>query len=170
MKRQYGVNTREQISTKDLRGVDIFAGLSDHDLEQIAKPCIERTYQAGERCAVQGETADELHIVNGGKVAIEKRIEVTPYTQRLGIATLRRGNVFAWCAVVEPHVHTCSARCIEEAQIICIKASDLQRIFKERPSIERVVMKNLATVISSRLRDIETRLVCIVIEMIKQGK
>jgi len=164
------MNTEGQISIEDFRGADIFAGLSDHDLEQIAKVCIQRTYQAGERCAVQGETADELCIVNGGKVAIEMRIEVTPYTQTISIATLTRGNVFAWSALVEPRVLTASVRCTERAQVICMKASDLQRIFKERPSIERVVMKNLATVISSRLRDSWAQLVRLVAEMIKQGK
>jgi len=137
-------------------------------LEQIAKVCVERTYQAGERCAVQGEETDELRIVNGGKVAIQLRIEAAPYTQALTTTTLTRGNVLAWSALVEPHVQTASARCIGMAQVLCIKASDLQRIFKERPSIERVVMKNLATVISSRLRDSSTQLVRLVCEMIKQ--
>ena len=164
------MNAQEQISIDDLRDADIFAGLSYYDLEQIAKVCIQHTYQPGECCVIQGETADELCIVNGGKIAIEMRIEVAPYTQRLSTATLKRGNVFAWCALLEPHVLTCSARCTLEAQIICIKASDLQPIFKERPSVERVVMKNLATAISSRLTDIEAQLGCLVAEMIKQGK
>ncbi len=164
------MSTEEQISIKDLQGVDIFAGLSDNDLEQIRKVCIQRTYQAGELCAVQGETTDELRIVNGGKVAIEVRIEVIPYTQTLSVVTLTRGNVFAWSALVEPHVLTASARCIERTQIICIKASDLQHIFKQWSLIERVVMKNLATVISSRLRDSRTQLVRLIAEMIKQGK
>ena len=164
------MNTEDEVSIKDLQGVDIFAGLSDHELEPIAKTCSQRTYQAGECCAVHGEIMDELRIVNGGKVAIEIRIEVTPYTQTLGIATLTRGNVLAWSTLVEPHVLTASARCIDKARVICIKASDLQHIFKERPSLERVVMKNLATVINSRLRDSYSQLVRLVAEMIKQGK
>ncbi len=109
------MNTEDQISIKDLQGVDIFAGLSNHDLEQIAKVCSQRIYQPGEQCAVQSEIIYELRIVNGGKVAIEMRIEVTPYTQTLGIATLTRGNVLAWSALVEPHVLTASARCIDKA-------------------------------------------------------
>ena len=164
------MNTKEQISIKDVRGVDLFAGLSDQHLEQIAEVCTLRTYQPGERCAVQGETIDELRIVSSGKVAVEMRIEVAPYTQTLSVATLTRGNVFAWSALVEPHILTASVRCIERAQIICIKVSDLQWLFKERPSIERVVMKNLAIVISSRLRDSRDQLVRLVAEMIKQGK
>lgn len=164
------MTTQDQISIKDLQGVDVFAGLSDQELEPIAKACRQRVYQAGERCATQGEATDELRIVNRGKVAIEMRIEVAPYAQTLGLTTLTRGNVFAWSALVEPNVLTASARCIEKAQIICVKASDLQWIFKERPSIERVVMKNLAMIISYRLRDTRNQLVRLVAELIKQGK
>ena len=147
------MNTQEQILIKDLRETDIFAGLSDHDLEQIAKACSQRTYQPGEHCAIEKDTTDELRIVNEGKVAIEMRVQYVPYAQMLGIGTLTRGNVLDWFALVEPHVLTAAARCTERTQIICIKASDLHRIFKERPSVERVVMKNLATIINLRLSE-----------------
>jgi len=164
------MGTQEQLLIKDLRETDIFAGLSNHELEQIAKVCTQHTYKAGQRCAIQGETIDELRIVNGGKVAVELRMEVAPYTQTLSIATLTKGNVFAWSALVGQDAHTVSARCIDSTSVICIKASDLQQVFKERPSIERVVMKNLASVINSQLKDSRAQLVRLVAEMIKQGR
>ena len=167
--KQARVDVKEQL-IKDLRGVDIFAGLSKYDLEQIAEICNRRIYHTGELCAVQGETTDELRIVNAGKVAIELRIEVAPYTQTLRIATLTGGNVFAYCSLQEPYVFIASGRCLGEAQIISIKASDLKRIFRERPSIERVMMRDMAAVMCSRLRDSMTQSVCLVAEMIKQGK
>lgn len=167
--RQARVDTKEQL-IKDLRGVDIFAGLSNYELEQIAGICRQRIYHAGELCAIQGETTDELRIVNAGKVAIELRIEVAPYTQTLRLATLTGGNAFAYCSLREPYEFIASGRCLGEAQIISIKASDLKRIFRERPSIERVMMRDMAAVMCSRLKDSMTQLVCLVAEMIKQGK
>ncbi len=164
------MNTQEQLLIRSLRETDIFAGLSNYDLERIAGICDLRTYQAGERCAVQNQTADELGIVNEGKFAVEIRLEVVPYTQTLNVATLTKGNAFAWSALVEPHVLTASVRCIGEARAFHIKVSDLQRIFRESPSVERVVMKNLATIVSSRLRDSWSQLTRLVAEMIKQGK
>ncbi|MDH5696390.1 MAG: cyclic nucleotide-binding domain-containing protein [Dehalococcoidia bacterium] len=171
-RRQAKVDTKEQL-IKDLRGVDIFAGLSSYELAQIAGICSQRIYHAGELCAIQGEATDELRIINAGKVAVELRIEVAPYTQTLRITTLTGGNAFAYCSLKEseePYVFIASGRCLGEAQIISIKASDLQRIFRERPSIERVMMKNMVTVMCSRLKDSMTQLVCLVAEMIKQGK
>ena len=164
------MKVQERISIQDLRGVDIFAGLADHELEQIAKICSRRSYHAGERCAIQGETADEIGIISEGKVSIEMRIEVAPYTQTLGIHTLTRGNLFAWSALVEPNVLTASARCISEVETIRIKTSDLQRLLRENPAIERIVMKNLATIISFRLRESWTQLTRLIAEMIKQGR
>ena len=164
------MNTRDQVSITDLRGVDVFVRLSDDELEQIAKICRQRTCQAGERCAVLGEPTDDLGIVNEGKVVIELPISIPPYTQKLSVATLRRGNVFTWPALVEPHPLPASARFVEKTQIIYIKASDLERIFKERPSIECVVMKNLAIVIGLRLEHSWVQLMRLPAEMIKQGK
>ncbi len=164
------MTSKEQVSIKDLRGVDIFTGLSEHALEEIARNCSQRTYKTGERCAVQGELADELGIVNDGKVAIEMRIEVAPYTQTVSLYTLTRGNMFGWSALVEPHTFTASARCIGEVRAIYIKATNLQRLFKEMPSVEHVMMKNLATIMSLRLRDSYTQLTHLVAEMIKQGR
>jgi len=160
----------ERVSSKDLRGTDIFAGLSDDTLEQIASTCKQQLYEAGEYCAVQGELTDQLFIVNGGKVAIEMRIHVAPHTHTVTIATLTKGSVCAWSGLVPPHTLTASVKCVERTPMLSFAASELQRIFEKEPSIERTVMKNLAGVISSRLRDSRTQLVRLIAEVIKEGR
>ncbi len=159
-----------QVSIKDLRGVDVFNGISNGGLEKIAKLCKQRVHEAGEYCAVQGEKASELLIVNGGNVASEMRVGAAPCTYTITIATLTKGRVGAWSAVVPPHVLTGSLKCVERAPIIGIAASDLQRVFEEDPSIERIVMKNLAFIIGSRLRESHAQLERLIAEVIKQGK
>lgn len=160
----------EQVSIRDLHDVDIFAGLSDSSLEQIARLCSERVYQAGEYCAIQGETIDRLLIVNKGKVAVELQVVVPPRTHTVTIATLTDGRACAWSALVSPHVLTASVRCIERTQMVSISATDLQCIFEENPSTGYAVMRNLAEIVSSRLRDSRTQLVRLVSEVIKQGR
>lgn len=161
---------RDQVSIDELRGVDVFTGLADHELEQIARVCRRRTYQAGERCVVQGENAEEMGVITDGKATIEMRLEVVPYTQMLSMATLTRGNMFGWSALVEPHVFFASLRSTGNTQAILMKASDLQAVFRERPSVERIVMRNIATIMSTRLRDSWSQLTRLVAEMVKQGR
>jgi CRP-like cAMP-binding protein len=164
------LETAEQVSAKDLRRTDVFAGLSDFSLEQIASLCSHSIYETGEYCAVQGEKMDHMLIVNGGKVAVEMQIEVPPHTHAVTIATLTKGRVCAWSALVPPNVLTASVRCVERAQMISIGASDLQSMFEQRPSLGYTVLKNLAAVISSRLTESRTQLERLVAEVMKQGK
>lgn len=155
---------------QDLQNAEIFAGLDADDMEQARKLCLHKSYNGGEYIGTQGEPTDELLIVNGGKIAIEMRIEVPPYSQKLTVATLSKGQVCSWSALVEPYILTSSIKSVEPSEIIAIKAPDLQRIFQESPNIELVVMRNLAKVIASRLRDSRTQFMNLVAEMIKQGR
>lgn len=164
------MKTAERVSAKDLRGTDIFAGLSADDLERIAGSCSWIACQPGEYCALEDETIRQLLIVAEGKVTIEMRVVAPPHTQTVTIATLTKGKVCAWSALVPPHVLTASIRCTEKTRMIGIEALDLQRIFGEAPLIEGAVMKNLAGIISSRLKEGRAQLKRLVGEVIRQGK
>ena len=164
------MDTQRQVTTGDLRDVDIFIGLSDDDLEQIANICRRRSHQAGEHCTNQGITSDELQIVDDGKVAIEMSIEVAPFKQTLRIATLTKGNILDFSVFLEPHTPTSSATCLEKVDTICIKSIDLENIFKARPSMEHKVMKNLVVIMGSRFRTSRIQLARFVAETVKQER
>lgn len=164
------MKTAEQVLVKDLRDTDIFAGLSDSNLEQIARCCSQHIYQEGDFCARQDDMVDHLLIIKAGQVAIEMRVEVPPYAHTVTIAIRTRGKVCAWSALVPPQTLTASVRCTKRTEMISIAASDLERIFAEDPPIEGTVMKNLAGIISSRLRESRTHLLRLIAELIKQGK
>lgn len=154
---------------QDLRDVEIFDGLDAENMEKIRAFCVPNNYDGGEYIGVQGEHTDELLIVNSGKVAIEMRIEVPPYKQKLMVANLTKGQVCSWSALVDPFILTASIRCVEPSKIISVDALDLQRAFHENSKIELVVMRNLTKVIANRLRDSQTQFMNLVAEMIKQG-
>lgn len=163
MQQQTGCNLQ------DLQDVEIFAGLDAGNLEKIRSLCTPKTCDGGKYIGVQGEHTDELLIVNSGRIAIEMRLEVPPYKQKLTVANLIKGQVCSWSALVEPFILTASIRCVEPSKIISVDALDLQHIFLENPKIELVVMKNLTKVIANRLRDSQTQFMNLVAEMIKQG-
>ncbi len=157
------------ISLTDLQGVDIFAGLPEDNLAEIAKFCTQRTFRSGEYCAVQGKTTDQLLIVNGGKVAIETWVEVPRHSYTVTIATLTKGRTCAWSALVPPHVLTASVKCIENTPMIAIRDADLQRLLVAKPAMEAIIMRNLAGIISSRLRDSNAQLTRLCAEVLKEG-
>lgn len=162
------IGTQGQVSVGEIRGVELFTGLSDDDLEKITQHCYRRTYLVGEHCTIQGMTSDEMQILHDGKVVIEMRVEVAPSAQTLRIATLTSGNILDFSAFLEPNAPTTSAICIEKAETICIKAKNLENIFRERPSIEHKIMKNLVKIMGSRYRASRIQLARLVAEMVKQ--
>lgn len=159
----------QQVTRAGLKETDIFAGLTDENLEKIARYCTLRTYMSGDYCNIQGKTADQLLIVNEGIVVVEMRVEVPRHSLTVTIATLTKGCVTAWSALVPPHTLTASVRCVEDALMISIKGSDLQYIFEENSAIEATVMRNLAGIISSRYRDSITQISCLCSEVLKEG-
>jgi hypothetical protein len=53
--------------------------------------------------------------------------------------------------------------------MISIKDADLQHLLAERPQMEAMVMRNLAGIISSRLRDNRTQLKQLCVEILKES-
>ena len=164
------METAQRVSPVDLQTVDIFAGLSAENLERIARYCTFQSFKAGDYVAVQGKMIDHLMAVNQGKVAVEMRIDIPRYSHTVTVTTLTSGRVCAWSALVPPHMLTASISALEDTRMVSIKGADLLRIFQEDPVIEATVMRNLATVISSRLRDNQAQLTRLVAEVIKLGR
>jgi CRP-like cAMP-binding protein len=163
------MQTAQRVTIADLKGSDIFSGIPDESLEPIARYCHQQDFRVGEYAAIQGKATDHLLIVNSGKVAIEMRIDIPRYTHTINFATLTKGHVCAWSALVPPHVLTASVKCLENTQMLAIREEDLQRTFREKPAVEAVVMRNLSGIISSRLRDLHVQLTRLIAEVLKEG-
>jgi len=144
------------VSIQDLKGFELFNGLEDAKLEEIAKLCRERVCEPESIYFTEGSKAEDLYLLREGEVEIVFR---SP--RRCSKATVTRigpGRVFGWSALVEPGVLTASARCTKRAQVISIRGADLIDIFEKDSHTGYVVMKNLSAVIASRLTRTRQRL------------
>jgi CRP-like cAMP-binding protein len=76
------------ITAERLRRSEIFNELCDEDLIAIAEFCREQTFQDGEFVLVEGAPAETLYIVERGKLALEKKIQIgrhsTPRNATIG--------------------------------------------------------------------------------------
>lgn len=137
-------------SIEVLKKISLFDGLTDGELVQIAKLCREHSHEAGELCVVEGEKTDYVHFVKRGKVAVEFRIPHAPYGKSITIDTLKEGEVFAWSALVTGTL-TASVRAVEPTEVLDLDAAELTALCERNFHIGYVIMRNLTSVISSRL-------------------
>lgn len=105
-------------------------------------------YAAGQFVFHEGDPALYLFIVESGRVAIEIHI---PSKGRRTILTIGPGDVFSWCALVEPRIETGSVRAVEDTVVVGIKGGVLMDLCREDPEFGFELYRALAEVIAGRL-------------------
>lgn len=105
-------------------------------------------YGAGEYIFREHDPSIYLYIVEKGHVAVDIHI---PSKGKRSILTAGPGDLISWSALVEPRIHTASARAVEQTEVHGIKGATLMALCKEDPELGYELYRNLAEVVSARL-------------------
>jgi CRP-like cAMP-binding protein len=69
-----------------------------------------------------------------------------------------QGETFGWSALIEPRRYTASAVCLGEVKVLAIDGAKLSKLLEEDLQLGFTVMKKVAEIISSRLRNTRSQL------------
>jgi CRP-like cAMP-binding protein len=145
------------VSVQMLRDSDLFGKLSDEKLEQIARLCQEEAYPGRAAILQEDEEAKTLYVLQDGLVTI--RIRAAGQEGGLMVDAVNdRGKTFGWSALIEPRQYTASAVCLSEVKVLAIDGAELMKLLEEDPQLGFMVMKKVAGIISSRLRNTRSQL------------
>ncbi|MBZ0272393.1 cyclic nucleotide-binding domain-containing protein [bacterium] len=139
----------------DLRVIELFAGISDDDLEVVRKIALVRQYTAGERVFSLGDDARTLLVVTAGTIALTIPIMLKDALDDIALEEKGPGSVIAWSALVPPHKFTLGATSKTAAELHCFDREAIERLFAERPHLHPVIIGNLNRVIASRVTLLE---------------
>src|SRR3990170_7528129 len=99
-------NDSRTIIAARLSRAEIFGDLSQEELLAIADFCHEEVRQENESVLVEGQTAERLFVVERGKLALEKKIQIgrhsTPRNATVGY--VGPGKMAGFSALAAPHV------------------------------------------------------------------
>ena len=141
----------------ELQKVDVFRGLSSSQLEKIENISEMREYHDGELVHQESEKAEHLFILVNGE--IELRVQLTTHNQRITVGVINRSNqCFGWSGVISPNYFTAAAVCCQNSTVIAIDGKKLIEILEDEPAAGFKVMKGIAEIISSRLRNCRSAL------------
>lgn len=144
-----------------LKECELFSSLGDQALEEISEWSTQRTYEPGMTIFDEGQSAEELLVVQEGRVAVQmtlRRIE-GERARRITIDVATKNEVIGWSAIVQPHKYTFAAVCMQRAVVLAITADKLRRLLREDSRAGYEVLKVLTQVIAGRLD--ETRRILI---------
>lgn len=132
-----------------LRRVELFDGLMDDDLNEVAAICEQRQLQEGEVLAKQGEMGNELFIVSTGLVEVTVRERTVPRV----VVNLGTGQLIGEMSLVDRGPRSATVRAIHTPTIVqVIQHDEFQELCQNNTRIGYLVMLNLAADLSFKLR------------------
>jgi len=143
---RYKMLSREKIASRE-----IFNGLNQGELEDIAKLCTEDVFDDGDRMLAEGERADYFFILEEGSMDLRFELPYRKSSKEMTVTTVQPGECFAWSALVRPHNATLSCYSTEKSKVIKIRGADLLALCERNSHIGFVLMQNLAKMIGERL-------------------
>ncbi len=134
--------------TSLLKRAALFSGLSDSEAEQVASLCSARTYPAGSIIIQQGDTGDELFIIQEGEV----EILVMGTRDEQPVVVLGKGQIVGEMALLDYGFRSATARASKDTTVQVMKEADFTDLCERDNHIGYVVMRNLAADLSFKLR------------------
>ena len=121
---------------------------ADH-LALIAEGASERTLGTDQFVIRHGHTADALHLVVEGAVALEI---ADPSRGALTIETIHSGDVIGWSWLFPPRSWAFDGRCLASTRFLRIDGEHLRTLIDEHPELGRDLVLRLGRVVVERLQ------------------
>ena len=129
----------------------LFKGLTEGQKSEVTSVLKEISMNSGQRIFTEGDEALTLYILKEGAVEL---ITIVEKDFEMPVAILRTpGDCFGTPALLKPHVHSLSARCVEKGDLFTIKQSELQKQITHDPTLGCMIMTNLAAHFLERLKE-----------------
>ena len=136
--------------------IPLFQGLPEEALDEIiAQTTIFQAY-SGQTIIEEGDEARELYLLLQGRVKIQVE-SITPYVE-IGITKLGTGEVLGEMSLLGPQPRSATVVTLEKSELARIPAQPLIEIAEDNSDWGVVLMRNLAQVLSDRLRCMNRRM------------
>ncbi len=148
------VSLKEKIS-----GFKIFEGLSSDELDKILLLCIEKKYDEEEVIIEEDSKGSDIYVILEGRVTVEKK---APSSQSSGssrrrLTTLRDGEIFGEISFLEGERRSACAIALDKISMLIIDGEKLYKLFDRDNHIGYLMMRNICSILSQRLCDINFR-------------
>jgi CRP-like cAMP-binding protein len=131
---------------------DLFKGLPESLLKEIAAMGREVIIKKGEFVFREGEKADSLHFLINGSIALRVKLTSKPESVTVSFVSAPHQS-FGWSGIVAPNHYTSSAECDEDSTLLIIPASPFMSLLEQNPESGFKVMQRVTEIIADRLRN-----------------
>jgi CRP-like cAMP-binding protein len=138
-----------------LSGSKLFEMLSTQELEYVADLGRPRKFRAGDTIFDEGELGDSLYVVESGEVEVMRR-DATGAAKV--IAVLGPREFFGEMSLIDKEYRSATVRAKTDCEVLHITAENLTAFRKQFRDGFTFIIINIARMLSTRLREANTRL------------
>ena len=137
-----------------LAGCELFKGLGQGEIQNIAQICQVNTFDKGALVYQQGDFGENIYIIAKGQVVLERTVDMGSREGRVSIATLGRGRVFGcWSTLLEePHIMMLKTICQTPATILVLNGAELRKDMINNTRFGFNVMEKLCLLLRERIQ------------------
>jgi CRP-like cAMP-binding protein len=137
-----------------LANCEIFKGLQEDFIQELANLCHMQVYAPGDHIFRQGDLGDRIYIVAEGNVFLERSVDLGARKGSALIGMLSKGRVFGcWSTLLdEKHTLMSSALCRKPTKVLVIKGPDVRQIMLDNSELGFNVLERLCYMLRDRLR------------------
>jgi small-conductance mechanosensitive channel/CRP-like cAMP-binding protein len=125
-----------------LGGIDFLNGVSAEVIERLALGTVSALYAAGEAVIVEGESGNELFIIERGSVQVLVSRDDGP---KAPVASLNAGHFFGEAALLREEKRSATVVAVTECELLVISANAFRAAAELDPSIAERLTQKLAS-------------------------
>ncbi len=133
-----------------LKPIALFSGLSDNELEEIARIIRRVSFGRGEMIFAEGDAGDALYLVERGRVRISK---VLSGIGEEALAILGPGSVFGEMAVLDGGKRSANATAQEDVELLALDRDRFNALLLEDKDLAYQVLSVIVRTLAARLRE-----------------
>ncbi|MBC2712498.1 MAG: SLC26A/SulP transporter family protein [Desulfosarcina sp.] len=134
----------------ELNELDIFSGFSSNELERIEPLLVKDTFHKGDLVITEGDTDRDLYILTRGSVSVKIKLPFSNGEKRL--FSFSAGVVFGEMALLDGKPRSAHVQADEDSEVYRLPCENFEKLLAQQPQIAAKLLKNIALVLSHRLR------------------
>jgi CRP/FNR family cyclic AMP-dependent transcriptional regulator len=134
-----------------LKDNEIFKGLNDEEVKEVAGICYKKEYKNGSIIFEENSKGSEMYILIEGKVDIQMSMGIASDLATVHI--IEAGEIFGELTLVDRGLRSATTKAAGDAVAFILEADKFERLINDNYRIGYIVMRNIARIVSTRLRE-----------------
>lgn len=144
------------IDANMIKDLTLFYDMDASELDEVAKACDYRIFQPGEVIMKEGDPGGIMFLIRAGEIKITRKVH---HREDMVLTILRENDFFGEMSLMDGRARSATATAVTHAELIILDKESFDVLAKNSPACGYKVVKRIAIMIGSLLREMNEKFV-----------